>query len=258
MDNKKIVITWYGTASVRISAGSSQLLIDPFFPFRDSTVKVSSDAYANCSNILISHGHYDHIGSISRIVRRNTRIFCTKTPYHTLCGKGVRKENLSLIRPGSVFTVGDLRVTAYQGAHIRLSAWDCIKAVFSKRVMQNHRGVIGKILRMISCPEKGESLCYIVEAYGKQIVILGSLAIADGVAYPKGADLALFPYQGSKELCRIASDIYDRLRPKAVLLTHFDDTFPPFSTEIDTSDIEAHLKSRAAVYKLRQGSSIEL
>lgn len=258
MDDKKIVITWYGTASVRISAGSSQLLIDPFFPFPDSSVKVPSDAYAGCPNILISHGHYDHIGSIGSIARGNTRVFCTKTPYRTLCGKGVRKENLRLIRAGSVFTVGELRITAYQGAHIRLSAWDCIKAVFSRRVMQNRRGVIGKILRIISCPENGETLCYSVEAYGKRIIILGSLAIADGVAYPKGADLALFPYQGSKELCRIALGIYNRLRPKAVLLTHFDDTFPPFSAEIDTSDIEAHLKSRAAVYKLRHGGSIEL
>ena len=33
MDDKKIAITWYGTASVRISADSTQLEIDPFYPF---------------------------------------------------------------------------------------------------------------------------------------------------------------------------------------------------------------------------------
>ena len=258
MAEKKVKITWYGTASVRISAGNSQLLIDPFFPFPDSRVKVPSDAYEDCRNILISHGHYDHIGSISDIVQRDTRVFCTKTPYETLCGKGVRRENLRLIRPGSVFKVGDIRVAVYKGKHIRLTAWDCIKAVFSSLAAQNRRGVIGKILKIISCPEKGEALCFLVEAYGRRIISIGSLALADDVAYPQGADLALFPYQGSKELCRIASGIYNRLRPKAVLLTHFDDTFPPFSSEIDTSDIEACLKKCVAVHKLRHGGSIEI
>ena len=258
MNDKKISITWYGTASVRISAGSTQLLIDPFFPFPDSSVKIPSDAYGNCSDILISHGHYDHIGSISRIMRRNTRVFCTKAPCRTLCSMGVSRENLRLIRPGSFFTVGDIRITVFKGKHIRLTAWDCIKAVFSRRVLQNPRGVAGKILRIISCPEKGESLCFLAEAYGRRILILGSLALADDVDYPTGTDLVFFPYQGPKEVCRIASDIYDRLRPKAVLLTHFDDTFPPFSEEIDTSDIEAHLKNRAVVYKLRHGGSIRI
>ena len=258
MHDKKIVITWYGTASVRISAGSSQLLIDPFFPFPDSRVKVPADAYADCRDILISHGHYDHIGSISGIVRRDTRVFCTKTPYDTLCRKGVRKENLRLIRPGSVIEIGDIRITVYKGKHIRLTAWECIKAAFTSLFMQNNRNVIRKILSIISCPEKGEALCFLVEAHGRRILSIGSLALADDVAYPNGADLALFPYQGSKELCRIASGVYNRLRPKAVLLTHFDDTFPPFSSEIDTSDIEAHLKNRAAVYKLRHGGSIEI
>ena len=60
-------ITWYGTASVRIASGSSQLIIDPFFPFPDSRVKVSDDAYSDCSSILVSHDHFDHIGSISRV-----------------------------------------------------------------------------------------------------------------------------------------------------------------------------------------------
>ena len=92
MQEKKIKITWYGTASVRITADSSQLLIDPFFPFPDSRIKVSADAYNNCRHILISHGHFDHISSINSIMRDDTVVFCTKTPYHSLCRKGVKKR----------------------------------------------------------------------------------------------------------------------------------------------------------------------
>ena len=256
--NEKINITWYGTASVRITAGSSQLLIDPFFPFSDSRIKVAANAYDDCSHILISHGHFDHISSISDIVKDDTVVYCTKAPYHTLCKKGVKKENLKLITAGSSFRVDDFHITAYKGKHIRLNAWDVLKAVCSSRVIRNLKGITGKLKKITSCLEKKETLCYVVEVYGKRILILGSLALADDIDYPKGVDLAFFPYQGAKNICELASDICGKLAPKAVLLTHFDDTFPPFSSEIDTSDFEEHMKKRAKVYKLPHGCSLEI
>jgi len=256
VDENRIKITWYGTASVRIASENSQLLIDPFIPFPDSRVKIPADAYSDCCHILVSHGHYDHIGSIREIVRRDTAVYCTKAPYTTLCRKGVRKRNLHLIKAGAVLTVGDFKITAYKGNHIRLNGCDCLKALCSRRVRKNHRGILKKVMKFTLCLEKKETLCYLVEAFGKRILILGSLALADGITYPVGADLAFFPYQGSDKLCETAEEIYERLMPKAVLLTHFDDTFPPFSTEVDTSEIEEQLKGRTRVYKLRQGSSI--
>ena len=258
MDENRIEITWYGTASVRIAGGSTQLLIDPFFPFPDSKIKVPPDAYDHCSHILISHGHFDHIGSIREIVSSDTRVYCTKTPYRTLCRRGVDKRNLKQIKAGSVITVGDFKITAYKGKHIKLNAFDILKAIFNMRVMRNRKGFFGKLFSFLSCTEKKESLCYLVEGLGRRIFILGSLALAEDIDYPKGADIAFFPYQGPDELCRIAVDIYGRLRPEAVLLTHFDDTFPPFSAETDTSDFEERMKDRAAVYKLRHGGTLDI
>ncbi len=258
MAENKIKITWYATASVRIEAGSSQLLIDPFFPFTDSGVRVAADAYEGCSHILVSHGHFDHISSISGIVRSDSAVYCTKTPCRSLLRMGVSRDNLHLIRAGSAFSVGDFRITAYKGKHIRLTAWDIVKAVFSRRVWQNRKGIIRKLMTITSCRERKESLCYLIEACGKRILILGSLALDEDTVYPENADLVFFPYQGSKELCKIASGIYEKLRPKAVLLTHFDNTFPPFSSEIDTSGIEEYLKDRADVYKLPHGGSFRI
>ena len=240
--NEKINITWYGTASVKITAGSSQLLIDPFIPFRDSRIKVAANAYSGCSHILVTHGHFDHISSIRDIVRNDTIVYCTKAPYHTLCSKGVNEKNLRLIKPGSSFYVGDMHITAYKGKHISLNMWSILKTICSRRVRHNLKG----------------TLCYVVEVYGKRILILGSLALADDIDYPTGVDLAFFPYQGSQKICDIALRIYDKLRPQAVLLTHFDDTFPPFSSEVDTSDFEEHMKKRTKVYKLPHNGKLEI
>ena len=258
MQGSKIRITWYGTASVQITAGSSQILIDPFFPFRDSRIRIADHSFDDCRHILITHGHFDHIGSIREIVRPGTAVYCTKAPYRSLRRKGVPKENLKLIRAGSVFTVGAFRITAYPSKHIRLNAWDCLRALCSRRVRQNRKGILGKLRKFASCREKKESLCYLIEVYGKRILMLGSLGIAADTAYPTGVDLALFPYQGSGHLLQIAAGIYQKLRPKAVLLIHFDDTFPPFSSEVDTSEIQDYLQKRTVVYKLKNGGSLDL
>ncbi|MBR5405638.1 MAG: MBL fold metallo-hydrolase [Oscillospiraceae bacterium] len=258
MPENEIRITWYGTASVRITAGDSQLLIDPFFPLPDSKIKLARNAFDGCSRILITHGHFDHIGSIREIVRSDTAVYCTKAPYQSLRRKGVRKENLRLIRAGSVFSAGDFTITAYQGSHIKLTLRDGLKAVFCRRARQNRKGLLTKFLKFTSCREKKEALCYVAEVYGRRILILGSLALAEHIRYPAGADLAMFPYQGSEQIFDIAKRIYEQLRPQAVLLTHFDDTFPPFSQEIDTSEIEQYLSRYTKVIKLRQGDSFTL
>ena len=97
-----------------------------------------------------------------------------------------------------------------------------------------------------------------MEASGRRILILGSLSADPDTDYPKGVDLAFFPYQGPVELSGIASELYEKLRPEAVLLTHYDNTFPPFSSEVDTSGFENYMKERAPVYKLSHGGSLEI
>ena len=258
MQQNKIRITWYGTASVRIAAGDSQLLIDPFYPFPESRVRVAPDAFSGCSRILVSHGHFDHISSIPALVRADTRISCTNAPYRSLRRMGVAAAHLHRIAAGDAFAAGAFRITALKGSHIRLGAGDILKTLCSRRVLQNRRGILRKLRTIAGCREKHESLCYLIEVYGRRILILGSLALAADTDYPAGADLALFPYQGFGALCETASEICARLQPKAILLTHFDDTFPPFSTEADPAEFADAMKNRVPVYQLRHGGTLTL
>lgn len=258
MDENRIRITWYGTASVRIAAGDSQLLIDPFFPFPESCVRVDADAFAGCSRILVSHGHFDHISSIPSLVRRDTQIFCTNAPYRSLCRTGVAESHLHRIGAGDIFSAGGFRITVLKGNHSRLGAGDILKTLCSKRVFQNRKGLLKKLRMIAACHEKHETVCYLIEIYGRRILVLGSLALDANTAYPEGADLALFPYQGFGSLCQIAEDICKQLRPRAVLLTHFDDTFPPFSSDVDTTGFAASMEQYTAVHQLEHGGTLLL
>ena len=171
---------------------------------------------------------------------------------------GVAESRLHRISAGNTFFAGDFRITVIKGSHNRLGAVDILKTFFSKRVLQNRKGLLKKLRTIAACREKHESVCYLIEVYGRRILILGSLALAAGTAYPAGVDLALFPYQGFGQLCETASAICEQLSPCAILLTHFDDTFPPFSSEVDTSEFKASIKKQVPVYQLRHGGTLSL
>ena len=44
----------------------------------------------------------------------------------------------------------------------------------------------------------------------------------------------ILPYSGNHDLVAEADRVVERLRPKRILLSHFDDAFPPMSRSVDT------------------------
>ena len=83
-------LIWHGTASIELVSSSGRLLFDPFVPLKGSSVPVRIADFDGFTDIFVTHGHLDHIGSLPEIVRRNpeVRIYCTQTPFRTLLGKG--------------------------------------------------------------------------------------------------------------------------------------------------------------------------
>lgn len=67
---------------------------------------------------------------------------------------------------------------------------------------------------------------------------MGSLGLSENEDYQEGADLLCLPYQGSSTLEAHARKVLQRLKPKAVLLTHFDDAYPPVSDTVETEGLK--------------------
>lgn len=65
-----IEIKWFGHNAWTIQTSDTTILLDPFFD--DSpTTPVKSDA-VSADYILVSHGHFDHVGDTAKIATRNS------------------------------------------------------------------------------------------------------------------------------------------------------------------------------------------
>lgn len=252
-------ITWFGTASLAVQTQRGRLLIDPFFPFPGSPTRVPANAYDGYVHILVTHGHFDHILSLPRLCQgERRRVHCTQTPFDTLKRRGVADDDLVRIAPGDVFEIDDMRVTACQSRHVRFDSTILRRTLLSPRMLRHARNLPRVVSGFLKYPENGETLGFLIEGDGAQVFVLGSLNLAADVDYPTGMDLLVLPYQGTSDLLTPAIQIIDRLKPRAVLLDHFDDAFPPISNTVDTSDIQEYYAEKLPVNRLEPGQSFTL
>ena len=229
-------LKWYGTAAILLEQDGTKLLFDPFFFLRGQSFKPPVELSA-IENILVTHGHLDHIADIPAILKQaagTATVYCTAKPRETLISKGVDETRIQQITPGGHLSFGPFEVRVLKGKHIVFDMGLVIKTFFKACVSANWNN-LGYLLRENRiCAEAGETVVYDISAADKRILLLGSLNLDDDTEYPAGADLLILPFQGRSDISKYAMPFIDRLQPKKVLLDHFDDTFPPISSNVKT------------------------
>jgi L-ascorbate metabolism protein UlaG (beta-lactamase superfamily) len=236
-------LKWYGTATILLEQDGTKLLFDPFLSLNDKCVKSPEDELsaveelASVDTILVTHGHLDHIADIPAILRQGdgtATVYCTAKPHEVLVSKGVDEIRIREIKPGDRLGFGPFEVRVLKGKHIVFNMGLVLKTFFNPRVLtyRNNLGYLLKENRI--CVEAGETVAYDISVVDKRILLLGSLNLDDDTEYPKGVDLLILPFQGRSDLTKYAMPFIDRLRPKKVLLDHFDDAFPPISSNVKT------------------------
>ena len=282
ISNDQIEIIWHGTASVEIKGPEGRLLFDPFVTLPGAENMVPVSEFDGFTDILVTHGHFDHIASIPEIVRRNpdVTVHCTGTPYHTLLRKGVPEANLNMTAIGGTEQIRGFTVHLLQGKHAVLQATrERIRKILKSGHLANLPYIIKEALL---CRENGETVFYQIEcpvdrpsladldgqldttdrgavgtvshaggqnaaaaretanargaaAPRETISLMGSLNLAGNVKYPSGSDLLILPYNGWVDNLQPAVRVMKRLKPKRVLIDHYDTSFPPLTTPLDLS-----------------------
>ena len=246
-------LIWHGTASLEMSCPKGRILFDPFFPLDGSSVAIRPDEFDNFPVIFVTHGHLDHISSIPEIIKRNpdTAVYCTRTPYGTLSKKGVPESSLRLIDFGQSLDVCGFSIRTYHGKHaVRPRA---TPKRLASALMSRSRGNVPFIISENGrCRENGETVFYQIECGGKSVSVTGSMNLRDDVSYPEHTDLLVLPYSGWVDNLTHAVSVIGRLKPERVALYHYDDTFPPASSDMDLSPVLDRYGDRIFPFRLRE------
>jgi L-ascorbate metabolism protein UlaG (beta-lactamase superfamily) len=89
-------MTWLGHSAFRIETGNNVILIDPFITGNPSFQGSPESATENCTHILLSHGHDDHVGDTVEIARRTgATVIAAFELGEYLQAKGVEKVDLA-------------------------------------------------------------------------------------------------------------------------------------------------------------------
>jgi L-ascorbate metabolism protein UlaG (beta-lactamase superfamily) len=109
-------ITWYGHSAFRLDFGKSAVLIDPFFTGNPAFVSDKAEAIKGVTHIVLTHGHFDHVGDTLDIAK------ATGVPVVTnydlcmwLAGKGL--EKFDPMNTGGTTDQGGFTVTLVRADH---------------------------------------------------------------------------------------------------------------------------------------------
>jgi L-ascorbate metabolism protein UlaG (beta-lactamase superfamily) len=109
-------MTWLGHSGFRIETAGKVLLIDPFITGNSRFQGSAQNATQNCTHIILTHGHDDHVGDTVEIAKRTG---ATVIGVFELCmylaGKGVAKVDPG--NPGGTITHDGFDVTFTKAFH---------------------------------------------------------------------------------------------------------------------------------------------
>jgi L-ascorbate metabolism protein UlaG (beta-lactamase superfamily) len=232
-----IKIKWYGTAMVQLEYDGTRLLFDPFITINNKLYKPFVYEFTSADAILVTHGHFDHIADIPDILEvtnSQTEVYCTQKPKETLISQGVDEGRINIIAPNDELKLDSFFIRVLKGKHIVYDNW----LVFKTSLHPRNLFYMGNLFKMLKAAKDldeaaNETVVFDISVENKRLLLLGSLNLDDDTEYPTGADLLILPLQGRSDIAKYAMNIIERLRPKKVLLDHFDDSFPPISSFVN-------------------------
>lgn len=251
--NGRIELTWLGTNSFLLKVGGSSVLVDPFVKMPGAENPNSLEELVevaqlnNVRDILVTHCHFDHLASAPQLMKAHPALVCcTECGLPALKADGCNCETVIPIAPDNTFDIGCIKVSVYPGKHIKFDA-KLVAQTLSPANMMRAPQNLEQILKWLGkYKESGETVVYDLKiepsndgnTRALRIQFLGSCSLLKDAAYKTGADYLILPYQGNTHIDSIAAEVIERLGPKCIIASHFDDAFPPISQTVETAGLK--------------------
>lgn len=239
-------IKWYGTASLLIEGGNTRILVDPYLKaYNPALPRVPVEECARADAAVITHPHLDHFRDIGVFLDAGLKkVYVSQNGIDHAAANKIPADRMRAYSAGDSFMIGDIAVTAYQSRHCKFDLATVLGIVFSPRTYFHAKTAVS-ILRETKRYRIKDDICALEFLHGdKKIVVLGSAGMDKKTKYPQGADLFVFPYQGRSRMHRYMEGFLDSFAPKAVMIDHFDDAFPPLTHAVRTDKFEPAVKKR--------------
>lgn len=243
-------IAWYGTATLMLACGDTRILIDPYVRQYDKQqAPVPVDALSAADAVLITHPHLDHFADIGTFLEAGAKaVYVSENGIRHAAAQGIPVGEMRPLGAGDCFRVGEMTVRAYQSRHCKFDLWTVLSVALSPRTYLHAGDAIALLRETKHWKITDDIFALEISGGGKRVMVLGSAGMDEGTEYPKDADLLVFPYQGRAGMHRYMKRFLQRFRPRAVMLDHFDDAFPPLTHTIGTGKfVPAAKKSDPAI-----------
>ncbi|MEM9644792.1 MAG: metal-dependent hydrolase [Planctomycetota bacterium] len=231
-------LTWLSHASWLIESGELKILLDPFFSDNPAATDQADD-FEDVTHILISHGHFDHVGDAASIAKRTgATLIANFEIAQWFGGKGVETlspMNIGGTVPLSVGPVGSESSDKEQvEGHVKM-----VPAIHSSGLPDGSEG--------------GTAAGFCLSVDGRSIYFACDTAFfSDMKFYAHNVDVAILPI-GDVFTMGIEDSIHAirLIEPKVVLPTHYD-TWPPIEQDADAwaQRVAKETGSQARVLKI--------
>ncbi len=249
----RIALRWLGTAGFQLRIGGTNgttLLIDPLVSRGERarpTVDLAVDDIADADLILVSHGHFDHCMDLDTIAARSRAVIhAPAATCGVLARDGVARERLIAHRSALRFTQGRMRVTVVPSRHLVFDLPMILHTLW--RVLRG--GIFFELFERIKAYPEGESFELILDIDSYRLLYTGS----GGGDWHRLAqyrpDCLLLPFAGRYDLADVYLRAVGIVRPRTVVLHHFDDFYPPFGIVVPQTQFRKGMAARYPTIEL--------
>lgn len=230
---------WFGTNGWEISFGNKTILMDPWFGRFDTgffagkfnpNTPLSSDQplidqhITKADQILIGHGHWDHMADIPYIAKKTgAMVIGSETHANVLRAAGVPEPKIVPVKGGEVMQFDGYTIEVFPGLHSM--------GPIKKYAVPGHLYQVPAAPTKVGDLPEGDSLIYLITIGGKFSIFLMSTAnfIERAIGGLK-PDIALVASIFANQIHDFTPRLMKALNyPKLVLPTHWDNFERPFS-----------------------------
>ncbi|MCC6751134.1 MAG: MBL fold metallo-hydrolase [Deltaproteobacteria bacterium] len=221
-------LRWLGTAGFHLRYRGHELLLDPFLsrlPGASPVIRARVEDFAHVSLILLSHGHFDHAQDAAALARvSGAEVYGPEVTCRVLEAQGLPRARLHANERHAEVAFAGARIRIVPSRHIRFDA-----SLIARTTALVLRGGVGpELLRRAEAYPEGSSSELLLDFDGYRILFSGSGG-GDYRALAKLApDCFLLPFAGRTDVVDYYLRALKLLRPRTVVLHHFDDFFPSF------------------------------